>query len=140
MDRDVTYVFVGKAEIPRLVGTSDILYVGKTEQPVKVRFDQETSTNNSPRNTQQTNIRMTHVLEAIGPENYRCYYSRGLEMEVSGVEQERFLDKLRTWDKQFYLKLTDKNFGEPLKVPVEKYLLVQYASEHLELPPLNNRL
>ena len=32
MDSDVTYAFVLNKPVPRLVGESDILYIGKTEQ------------------------------------------------------------------------------------------------------------
>lgn len=140
MDSGVTYIFLGSEEVPRLKGASDILYIGKTEQAIKVRFEQETRTKNSPKNTQQTNIRMTHILGQLGAESYRCLYVKKLTVTLSEAEQKAFLEKLRTWDKQFFLKLTNQRLGEILEIPVEKYLLVQYADEHLELPPLNNRL
>ena len=76
----------------------------------------------------------------LGAESYRCLYVKKLSLTLSEVEQKAFLEKLWTWDKQFYLKLTDQNLDANLEIPVEKYLLVQYADEHLELPPLNNRL
>ena len=140
MDSGVTYVFVSDTEIPRMVGASDILYIGKTDQSIKVRFEQETRTKNSPRNTQQTNIRMTHILGKLGTDHYRCFYTKNLEMRLPDLEQEEFIEKLKVWDKQFFLKLTDAHAGGNMTVPIEKYLLVGYTHEHLELPPLNNRL
>lgn len=140
MDSDVTYVFVGRSAVPRMVGDSDILYIGKTEQAIKVRFEQETRTSNSPRNTQQTNIRLTHILGKIGVNNYQCFYVKELVMKLSGTKKTEFLEKIQTWDKQFFLKLKESNSGGSLEVPIEKYLLVTYTHEHLELPPLNNRM
>lgn len=140
MDSGVTYVYVAKKPITRLVGSSDILYAGKTEQAMRVRYEQETKTKNSPRNTQQTNIRMTHILDKFGDKNYKCFFVKKLELKLSGTPMSAFLDKLKTWDKQFWLKLTDANVGGTLEVPIEKFLLVYYADEHLELPPLNNRM
>ena len=140
MDSGVTYIFVSDNEIPRMEGASDILYIGKTEQAIRVRFEQETRTKNSLRNTQQTNIRMTHILGKLGADKYRCFYTNSLEMELPESKQAEFLEKLMVWDKQFFLKLTDDHVGGGLTVPIEKYLLVGYTHEHLELPPLNNRL
>ena len=140
MDSDVTYVFVGQSKVPRMIGVSDILYIGKTEQAIKIRFEQETRASNSPKNTQQTNIRMTYILDKIGTNDYQCFYVRKLVMKMSGAKTTDFLEKIKTWDKQFFLKLMDSHSGGSLDVPIEKYLLVTYTHEHLELPPLNNRM
>jgi hypothetical protein len=139
-DRNVTYVFVANEPIGRLRGSSDILYIGKTEQSIAIRYVQETSTNNSGRNTQQTNIRMTHVLGEIGPGNYHCYFVKSLNLKLSGNEKEDFLKKLRTWDKKYFLKITQFGKENEIEIPIEKYLLVRYAAEHLEVPPMNNSL
>ncbi len=57
-DCDVTYLFVLDRPVARLVGVSDILYIGKTEQAVRTRCHQETRPSNSASSTQQTNIRV----------------------------------------------------------------------------------
>ena len=140
MDSDVTYAFVLNRPVPRLIGESDILYVGKTEQAIRVRYEQETRTKNSPKNTQQTNIRTTFVFDKIGLENVECYYVKALTTVLSGGVCDKFLEGLRTWDKKSFLALSENPRSPGLEVSLEKYLLVQYASEHLEVPPLNNRM
>lgn len=60
-DSNVTYCFVYKESISRLKGKSDILYIGKTEQPIKKRYFQETNTQFSEKNSQKTNIRTTYI-------------------------------------------------------------------------------
>jgi len=139
-DRNVTYLFVLNRTIGRLSGTSDILYIGKTEQPISKRYEQETMTNNTLGNTQQTNIRTTHVFQQLGVTNVKCYYTRTLNHTLSGDGRMRFLGECRTWDKKFYLQLEKQQNGQTLEVPLEKYLLVRYAGEHLEVPPMNNRM
>jgi len=139
-DRNVTYLFVFNKTIDRLYGTSDILYIGKTEQSISRRYEQETRTNNTSGNTQQTNIRMTHVFQQLGISNVKCYYTRTLNHNLSGNDGTRFLSECRTWDKKFCLKLERKHNDQILEVPLEKYLLVRYAGEHLEVPPMNNRM
>lgn len=136
----VTYAYVLNRPVARLVGESDILYFGKTEQAIRDRCKQETRTKNSPRNTQQTNIRTTFVLGEIGLKHVKCFYVRELRETLSGTDCERFLEGLRTWDKKAFLALSDERRSPDLNVSLEKYLLVTYASEHLELPPLNNRM
>lgn len=139
-DNDVTYIFVASTPIPRLAGASDILYIGKTEQPISKRFKQETSTKNSPKNTQQTNIRMTHIFSKIGLSGCKLFYIPELYFKLYGREIDEFIEKLKIWDKQFYLKHLKGQEGATIIVPAEKYLLANYADEHLEVPPLNNRM
>jgi len=140
MDSDVTYAFVLNRPIARLIGESDLLYIGKTEQAIRVRYEQETRTKNSPKNTQQTNIRTTFVFDKIGLENVGCCYVKALTTVLSGGVCDEFLEGLRTWDKKSFLALSVHPRSPGLEVSLEKYLLVQYASEHLEVPPLNNRM
>jgi len=139
-DRNVTYVFVFNRSVGRLSGVSDILYIGKTEQPIGKRYEQETKTNNTLKNTQQTNIRMTHVFQQLGIANVKCHFTRTLNHTLSGNDLGKFLSECRTWDKKFCLQLEAKCDGQSLEVPLEKYLLVRYAGEHLEVPPMNNRM
>lgn len=134
-DENVTYIFVSRKPVCRLKGYSDILYIGKTEKPIATRYEQETNTNNTPWNTQSTNIRMTHVFKEYGSENYCCYFVNDLNHPgLTPDERRNFLTKLKTWDKNFYLKIN----GDDTQIPIEKYLLVCYAAEHLEIPPMNN--
>jgi len=140
IDKNVTYVFVLNRAVARLSGASDILYIGKTEQAIAKRYEQETRTNNTSRNTQQTNIRMTHVFQRLGIQNVKCYYTKTLSQALSGDERARFLRECGTWDKKFCIQLEDREADPSLEVPLEKYLLVCYAAEHLEVPPMNNRM
>jgi hypothetical protein len=140
MDSDVTYTFGLNRPVTRLVSESDILYIGKTEQAIKIRYEQETRTKNSPRNTQQTNIRTSFVFEKIGLANVKCYYVRSLTANLTGAEWAEFLEGLRTWDKKAFLTLSESPKAALDEVSLEKFLLVRYAKEHLEVPPLNNRM
>ena len=121
-----------------LKGDSDILYIGKTKQAIRSRFAQETRTNNTEGNTQLTNIRMTHVFSQLGLDNTKCFYVNKPDQMLSGDEKRDFVERLRTWDKGFYQKTAKGNPTEQTTVPFEKYLLVMYADEHLEVPPMNN--
>lgn len=140
MDSNVTYFFRAPSSISRLLGESDIFYIGKTEQGIRTRYEQETRTINSPKNTQQTNIRTTYIYQRLGLSAPKCYFTKSLDMSLFGDECSVFLAKLRTWDKKFYLGLEVNSDRNQVVVPVEKYLLVSYADEHLEVPPLNNRV
>ena len=140
MDSDVTYMFVLNQPVGRLAGSSDILYIGKTEQSIRARYEQETKTKNSPGNTQQTNIRTTFVFGKIGLDRVRCYYVKNLTFSPSDTERETFMDTLRTWDKKSFIALSERARLPALEVSLEKYLLVRYASEHFEVPPMNNRM
>lgn len=139
MDSDVTYAYVYNQPVSRLRGESDILYIGKTEQAIRVRFEQETRTRNSPGNTQQTNIRTTFILEKLGLANVSLHYVRSLSITLDEANGSAFLQALRTWDKRSYMALAEAAARTP-EVSLEKYLLVRYASDHLEVPPLNNRM
>ena len=140
-DCNVTYVFVSETAIARLSGKSDILYIGKTEQPISKRYNQETNTNNTPKNTQLTNIRLTHIFSTIGLNNYKCYYFPALKYSLKDAEKERFISSLKIWNKSYYLNeiVQCVHQNKDITVELEKYLLVNYAHEHLELPPLNGK-
>ena len=66
-------------------------------------------------------------------EYWRCvsYATRTL-LSLSSEEEQRFSQRLRTWDKRAYIGM-----GDHYRPTLEKYLLITYADEHLELPPLN---
>jgi len=140
MDRNVTYLFVFNGPVARLVGESDILYIGETKQPISNRYKQETQTKNSQGNTQQTNIRTSFVFNKIGLTNVKCYYMRALTVDLKEEEWAKFLGELRTWDKKTFLKLSISAPAHAFQASLEKYLLVRYSAEHLEVPPMNNRM
>lgn len=135
-DSDVTYCFVYNNMIPRLISSSDIIYIGKTEQPIKKRYYQETNTQFSEKNLQKTNIRTTYVYEKLGLNNVKCFFTKALTIELSDEELKTFLEQLKAFDIQYRSYILSKNTN---KVDLEKYLLVSYGSDHLELPPLNNK-
>jgi hypothetical protein len=137
VDSNVTYFFLAPNVISRLRGESKVLYIGKTTQCIKKRYDQETNANNSPKNTQQTNIRTTYIYKQLKMQYPECYYTKQIDIKITGDECKKFLEKLKTWDKKFFLGLADQ---KTIKVPLEKYFLVSYADKHLEVPPLNNRV
>lgn len=83
---------------------------------------------------------MTHIFSRIGLSECKCFYVTDLDIVLDSTRAEEFIEKLKTWDKQYYLKNVQEQGVETITIPVEKYLLVNYASEHLELPPLNNRM
>lgn len=60
-----------------------------------------------------------------------------LTATLSDNERSAFMEGLRTWDKKAFLVLSEKPGTDP---SLEKYLLVRYAMEHLEVPPLNSRM
>lgn len=132
---NVTYVFVLKQPVQRLHGASDILYVGETLQPISRRYTQETNTNNTPSNTQQTNIRLTHIFGLLGLANVTCYFTDTMQCVIP--PNDPFLQHLATWDKKYYRGVVNNN---PIQVSLEKKLIVTYAVDHLEVPPLNNRM
>ena len=135
-DKYVTYIIVSKKAVWRLVGTSDILYIGQTKQSISKRYNQEINTYNTVNKTQNTNIRMTHILTQLNLDNITCYFIKDLEFTLQDKEKKSFVKNLRTWDNAYFIK----NFSDepPKKVNIEKFLLVNYAAKHLELPPLNN--
>ena len=137
-DRSVTYIFVASKPIARLRGESDILYIGKTDGEIRKRFKDETENNNTPKNTQATNIRMTHVFRQLNLAgiSYTCFFVEKTTLHLPSEIERTFAEKLRTWDKNAYVRMTRMaDFSMPT---MEKYLLITYADEHLELPPLNN--
>ena len=107
-DSNVTYLWVRDLPITRLVGESDILYIGKTEQgktdpTIRSRFVAETNTNNSRKNTQQTNIRATHIFKRLGLENCKLYFTKQLKTDLLEPEKTDLLEKIRTWHKTLYV-------------------------------------
>ena len=122
--------------IARLRGESDILYIGETTGEIWNRFRQETATNNTPGVTQNTNIRTTPVFRQLelGGISAMCFYAMRTLLSLSSEEEQRFSHRLVTWNKSAYVGMDD--YSRPT---LEKYLLITYADEHLELPPLNNR-
>lgn len=131
---DATYVFVLNRSIPRLSGSSDILYVGETDDPIASRYKQETSTNNTKGNTQATNIRLTHVFGKLGlSPNVTCHFTT--QRTVQLTPSDPFLQDLMIWAKTNWRIVAQ---GSTPVVSLEKYLLVKYAVDHWELPPLNN--
>lgn len=135
-DSNVTYCFVYKESISRLQGKSDILYIGKTEQPIKKRYFQETNTQFSEKNSQKTNIRTTYIYKKLGLQNVSCFYTKSLTIKLSVEELKLFLENLKAFDIQYRNLILEQ---ETNVVDLEKYLLVSYGAEHLELPPLNNK-
>lgn len=137
-DKNVTYIYVIDRDIHRLIGSSDILYVGKTEQSIAKRYKQETNTRNTPGNSQSTNIRLTHIFGSIGLRNCECYYTCQMHYALPQPVQNGFLKELETWDKKYYRQVKPETPNVRVNVPLEKYILVKYAVDHLELPPMNN--
>jgi len=137
---DVTYFFRAPKPIRRLSGESDILYIGKTAQGINSRYRQETRANNSPGNTQQTNIRTTYIFRRLEIPQPTCFFIKVEDFHLQGNDCAAFLEKLRFWDKKFYIGLNIFPETNDIVIPLEKYLLISYADEHLEVPPLNNRV
>lgn len=137
-DKNVTYIYVIDRQINRFIGSSDILYVGKTKQPINKRYNQQINANNTPGNTQSTNIRLTHIFGSIGLSNCECYYTCQMDYILPRPIQNGFLKELETWDKNHYLKVKPPTPNTRVTVSLEKYFLVKYAVDHLEVPPLNN--
>ena len=135
-DSGVTYIYMAPEPIARLRGESDILYIGETIGQIRNRFRQETATNNTPGVTQNTNIRTTHVFRQLelGGILAMCFYATRTLLSLSSEEEQKFSQRLRTWDKRAYIGM-----GDHFKPTLEKYLLTTYADQHLELPPLNNK-
>ena len=131
---NATYVFVLNRSIPRLSRSSDILHVGETDDPIASRYQQETSTNNTKGNTQATNIRLTHVFGKLGlSTNATCHFTT--QRTVQLTPNDPFLQDLMIWAKTNWRIVAH---GSTPVVSLEKYLLVKYAVDHWELPPLNN--
>ena len=63
-----------------------------------------------------------------------CFFTKDKSLPLSSEMAQGFAQERKTWDKTAYNKAGD--YSMPT---IEKYLLVTYADEHLELPPLNNR-
>ena len=135
-DTGLTYFFVSTSSIHRLRGESDILYIGKTKASIRNRYLAETATKNTLGCDQNTNIRTTHVYSIICPKGPRCFYIKEMFLTIEGDDKNLFFEKLKIWDKRYFNELHKDDARVIL--PLEKYLLVMFADEHLEVPPLNN--
>jgi hypothetical protein len=133
---NVTYVYVLNRHVPRLFGESDILYIGKTRQTMSRRFRQETTFSNTPGNTQHTNIRLTHIFGHLNLANVICYFTAQTDCSLQIADP--FIKHLQVWDKRCYRRCVTS--GNPVVISLEKRLLVTYAVDHDEVPPLNNRM
>lgn len=124
-DEGVTYIYVSRRPVSRLKGSSDILYVGQTTGSISRRIQAQTTT--SPRRGGgDTNSRLSYILSQLG--GWRCFYVDGYLWPMSPADRQRF-NRVRN-------VFTSQKKGA--RLTFEKYLLVLYADEHLELPPLNN--
>ncbi|MEI8139899.1 MAG: hypothetical protein WCI03_08535 [bacterium] len=133
---NVTYVYVLNRQVSRLFGSSDILYIGKTLQTMSRRFRQETTVNNTLGNTQHTNIRLTHLFGHLNLANVICYFTAQTDCPFQNADP--ILQHLQVWDKRCYRRCVTS--GNPVVISLEKRLLVTYAVDHGEVPPLNNRM
>ena len=124
-DEGVTYVYVAERPLRRLRGTSDILYIGRTTGSIKLRVQQQTTTAPLERGG-GTNSRLTHVLNQL--RGWRCFYVDGSRWPLSPSDRREFNGLMDIF--------TARQRG--FRLTLEKYLLVYYFDEHLELPPLNN--
>ena len=111
-------------------------YIGETNNSIRTRYSQETETGNTGWNTQNTNIRTTHVFRELRQSGaaVACYFVKGQKVRLHSEFSETFARKLQTWDKRTFVQMHDYS-----RVHLEKFLLGTYADEHLELPPLNHR-
>jgi hypothetical protein len=140
-DRRVTYMYVSKPAIRRVRGLSPILYVGETEQTLAKRVRDEMHSNNTPGNTQNTNIRLSAIFAELSRAGHsiETYFTQGLAFSPSPADLAVMLDILHVWDKRAWVELTQK--GSPaVEVSIEKFVLCHYAAAHLELPPMNNSM
>ena len=105
----MTYVFVASRPIPRLRGESDILYIGETDNRINTRYRQEAETNNTGKNTQNTNIRTTHVFRQIYQAgiSVTCYFMKHKVVRLQPETTKSFAPKLQTWDKRTYMEIRD---------------------------------
>ena len=138
-DSKVTYVFVAPNPRERLNGKSDILYIGRTSSPIKDRHKAQTSTRPTPKSTQSTNVRMTHVLKRLNDMGieHAIYFCPIECWKLPKGEVDSFSCLLELWSKRAHVR--HRKAGALEYPTLETYLLVKYANEHLELPPLNNR-
>ncbi len=140
-NRGVTYMYVSKPAIPRVRGQSPILYVGKTEQSIARRIQDETRSNNTPGNTQNTNIRLSAVFAEVARSGHsiETYFTKGLAFTPSTADRDAMLAILQVWDKRAWVELT-RNGSPAAGLSIEKFVLCHYAAAHLELPPMNNSM
>ncbi len=136
----VTYMYLSSTPIPRLSGQSSVLYIGETEQFLGKRYKQETGTKNTAGNSQATNIRLSHVVQALlnRGDKIDLYFTPRLSFKISGSEVISFGNILKVWNKNLFLKSYVQDANGNVDLSIEKYLLSHYADAHWEVPPLNN--
>lgn len=140
-DRNVTYIYLSSPPIPRVRGESPILYVGKTTMSIARRVHDETHTNNTPGNTQNTNIRLSTVIAELVRLGHTVdtYFTEGLMFSPPSDEHRAVMEILRVWDKRAWTECA-RGGSAISDFAIEKYLLCHYAAVHLELPPLNSSM
>ena len=140
-ERNVTYFYAVSPPARRLRGDSSVLYIGRTENQINIRYKQETETNNTPGNSQATNIRTTHVIRSLRAheDEVALFFTTGIKVKSLKHQVQAYGQLLQEWNKSHYLKEFKLNLDGTLDVEIEKFLLVHYTKEHLEVPPLNNR-
>ena len=124
-DEGVTYVYVSGHPVLRLRGTSDILYIGQTTGRISQRVQQQTTTP-PQEGGGGTNSRLTYVFNEL--RGWRCFYVDGQRWPMSPADRREFNRLMDIFTAR----------GRGARLTFEKYLLVLYFEEHLELPPLNN--
>ena len=138
--REATYMYVASDKsIRRLKGESNILYIGST-QSLNRRHKDETKDRIVQPNTQSTNTRLSYLLPRLTTDKdidleHKLYFTKVRVKRLAPNEKYDFANLLRVWVKSAHTKGTI-DLNTP---PLETYLLVRYAADHLELPPLNNR-
>jgi len=140
-DQGVTYLYVSKPAVARVRGQSPILYMGKTEQSIAKRVQDETRSNNTLGNTQNTNIRLSAVFAELSGAGHsiETYFTQGLSFRPSPADRDAMLAILQGWDKRAWIELT-RGGSAAADLSIEKFMLCHYAAAHLELPPMNNSM
>jgi hypothetical protein len=144
----VTYLYVLDRALGRVSGNSDILYIGETTNGLHQRYYQEVRQPDPWANgivlnggtEQQTNIRLRHLHAQLnGPQHITVWYTPIINMPLP-ADWADHKAALMHWHRNLFKVYHQQELNglEP-QVNLEQYLLVKYASEHLELPPWNNR-
>lgn len=133
-------MWVTNRPVARLRGQSPILYVGETERSIEERVRKETCSNNTAGNTQDTNIRLSAIIDELKRSGHsvEVYFTDGLKFEACPADREEMLAILNVWDKRAWKAMTGN--VSSAEVSIEKFVLCHYAATHLELPPMNNSM
>ena len=139
--RNVTYFYAVTPAVRRLRGESSVLYVGQTENEIAARYKQETETNNTPGNTQATNIRTSYVMRQLRAhgDHIDMFFTESISFVLPKEHVVSYGRLLETWNKNNFVKQFKPRPDGTLSCEIEKFLIANYADEHLEVPPLNNR-